>query len=113
MTQEELYRIYYQWTGKLHNWTASELELELDCEYFPDQYLFKVYAGSAENYLTASGLPGFSRSWGERSEEIRLLRPDDNPTQADLDQLFKQICLAAARVLGVKIAKGRLKSGTS
>lgn len=109
MTAEELYRIYYQWTGKLHNWTASELEQNLDCEYFPDQYLFKVYSGGVEERMTLSGIPGFSRPEGEREESIRLLRPEDNPSQEDLDRLFKAICLAAARVLGIRVARVRLK----
>lgn len=109
MTDRELYDVYSKWTGDLHFLMVKELDQHLDCEYIPDRYEFKVYSGFAEEFSTSSGIPGLSRPPGERSETIKLLRPEDNPTKGDLDQLFKDICLAAARVLGISIAKARLK----
>jgi hypothetical protein len=111
MTKEHLYNIYSRWTGDLHFLMVKELDLHLDCEYLPDQYEFKVYSGFAEEFSTTSGIPGLSRPRYEDSETIKLLRPEDNPSQEQLDYLFKTICLAAARVLGIKIRRKGLGNG--
>ena len=111
MTETELYQIYSRWTGELHFWCVRELNAHLDCEYFPDTFEFKVYSGYAEEYSTASGIPGLSRPPGERSETIKLLRPEQNPNKVDLENLFKSICLAAARVLGVRLERKALETG--
>ena len=110
MTQEELYEIYSEWTGALHFWCLRQLGEHLDCEYFPNSYQFKVYSGWAEEQLAGFGVtvPGLSRPPDERSETIKLLRPEDNPTQEDIRQLFRTICLAAARVLKVEIGRALL-----
>lgn len=109
MTAEELYDVYSRWTGELHFYAVRELDRHLDCEYFPDKYEFKVYSGFVEEFTTNSGIPGLSRPEGERSETIKLLRPEDNPGRKELDNLFKSICLAAARVLKVKVARVELQ----
>ena len=108
MSAEELYEIYSKWTGALHFWTLHQLGEHLDCEYFPDSYQFKVYSGYVEEYTTLTGIPGLSRPEGERSETIQLLCPEDYPTEEDIRQLFRTICLAAARVLKVDIAQALL-----
>lgn len=110
MTDRELYDVYSKWTGELHFWCVRELDRHLDVEYIPQEYLFKVYSGWAEEYSTTSGIPGLSRPLGERSETIALLRPRDNPSREELAELFKQICLAAARVLQLKIGRTQLKN---
>lgn len=107
-TEQHLYQIYSKWTGELHFWTVQKLGLHLDCEYFPNEYLFKVYSGFAEEFSTTSGIPGLSRPPHELSETIRLLRPEDHPTRQQIGELFKQICLAAARVLEIDISKTKL-----
>lgn len=108
MTKEELYDVYSRWTGELHFFAVRDLGAHLDCEYFPDQYEFKVYSGFVEEYTTNSGIPGLARPPGERFETIKLLRPEDNPGKRELDNLFKAICLAAARVLNVKVGRAEL-----
>lgn len=109
MTERDLYETYSRWTGELHFYAVRELGAHLDCEFFPDQYEFKVYSGFVEEYTTNSGIPGLARPPGERSETVKLLRPENNPTKADLDQLFRTICLAAARVMKVKVARAELQ----
>jgi hypothetical protein len=108
MTEQELYQIYSKWTGTLHYWVIRELDTHLDCEYFPASYEFKVYSGFAEEYTTNSGIPGLARPEGETSKTIKLLRPEDNPSEEQLRQLFRTICLAAARVLKVKVGRALL-----
>ncbi len=107
-TAQELYQIYSGWTGTLHFWVIRELGTHLDCEYFPDSYQFKLYSGFVEESTSSSGIPGLSRPEGERSETIRLLRPEDRPAPEDLDNLFKEICLAAARVLEIRVGRKAL-----
>ena len=107
MTEAELYDIYSKWTGELHFFVIRNLGEHLDCEYFPSDYQFKVYSGWVEEYST-NAIPGLSRPPGERSETIQLLRPEDNPSQEDLRQLFRTICLAAARVLKLEIGRALL-----
>jgi hypothetical protein len=111
-TERELYDIYSKWTGELHFFAVRDLRSHLDCEYFPNDYQFKVYSGYAEEFTTSGGIPGLSRPQGECSETIRLLRPLDNPSQEDLDLLFKQICLAAARVLKIKVGRKLLRESS-
>lgn len=112
MTQAELYDIYSKWTGELHFYILRELDRHIDAEFFPDLYQFRIYSGFVEEYTTATGIPGLARPQGERSETIELLQPGDNPTQEDLDLLFKFICLAAARVLKLKVGKKLLRDSS-
>ena len=112
MRGTELYEIYAKWTGELHFWCLRELDRHIDAEFFPGEYQFKVYSGWAqEDRIGGIGMtvPGLSRPDEERSETIQLLKPEDNPSEADLRALFKTICLAAARVLEVRIARAELQ----
>jgi hypothetical protein len=109
MTETELYEIYAKWTGELHFWCVRELDRHIDVEFFPSAYEFKLYSGYAEEYSTSSGIPGLQRPPGERTETVRLLRPEQSPTQKQLETLFKDICLAAARVLDVRVGRARLE----
>lgn len=111
MTQKELYAIYAKWTGTLHFYCVRELDRHIDCEYLPDTYQFKLYSGFAEeSYGT---VPGLTRPPGERSETVKLYRPEDHPTYEQLDELFRQICLAAARVLRVQLGRKELRDQDS
>lgn len=114
MTKEELYRIYYRWTGQLHELVATQLGEHCDVEYFPEDYVMKVYSGEAQErpILQFQTVPGLSRPRGEKRETIRLPRPEDNPSQEDLDSTFKAICFAVARVLDIKLAQLGLPAGT-
>lgn len=111
MTAEELYKVYSQWTGQLHFWVERRLGRHIDCEYFPDSYQFAVYAGRAEMDISQSGIMNLVRPRAEKSLTLDLPKPEDDPTQADLDRVFRQICFAAARVLELDL--GNLQLGES
>jgi hypothetical protein len=112
MTAQELYKVYAAWSGQLHFYVRKELGAHIDCEFFPSDYLFKLYGGHAEdaplqvwNFQT---VPGFQRPPGEARATVKLPRPEDNPSAADLDRVFRDLCLAAARVLAVDVSKAKL-----
>jgi hypothetical protein len=108
MTEQELYVIYYRWTGTLHRLVAEQLNEHCDIEFFPDDYLMKVYSGSAqENEIFGQfhTVPGLSRPHGEAQAVIKLPRPEQNPSQKDLDKTFRALCLAVARVLGIRLSR--------
>jgi Lar family restriction alleviation protein len=107
MTSEELYQVYASWTGRLHHW-LGQLGRHVDCEYFPETYEFRIYSGRAEIDISQSGLVGLVRPHSERFSTITLPKPQDHPTQYDLDQAFRQICFAAARVLEIDLGKLQL-----
>jgi hypothetical protein len=103
---QELYAVYAKWTGQLHAWMAK-LGHYIDCEYFPDSYQFKLYSGAAralptrftEDLMPLSTVPNLRRPQGERSVTVQLPLPQDDPSQETLDRAFRDLCLAAARVL--------------
>ena len=105
---KELYSIYADWTGDLHAWVWHRLKRQIDCEYFPDSYEFKLYSGGAEHEISVSGVPHWLRPEGEKSVTVQLPRPDADPTQDELDQAFRELCLAAARVLEIDVSKAKL-----
>jgi hypothetical protein len=111
VTEPELYDIYSRWTGELHFFTVRDLGQHVDCEYFPAASEFKVYSGYALDSSFSGTVPSLGRPLGERSETIKLLKPEDNPSRSDLDALFKMICLAAARVLRIKPKRPGLTTG--
>jgi hypothetical protein len=113
MTPEEarLYNIYAGWTGQLHAWLRT-IGKDVDAEYFPDSYEFRIYSGRAEVNISQSGLVGLVRPHSERYLTLALPKPQDHPTQADLDDAFRQICFAAARVLEVDLGKLQLEGET-
>lgn len=118
---QELYQIYAKWTGQLHSWVDSRLGRHIDCEYFPDKYEFKVYSGWAGKGpleivgggIGISTVPNLQRPTGERSATIVLPRPENDPTQAELDNVFRALCLAAAQVLELDLGKPRLPDSPS
>jgi hypothetical protein len=110
MTAQELYRTYAAWTGQLHYYAVKHLGRHIDCEYNPDSYEFQVFSGHAEDAPVGAfqTVPAFVRPPGEERAIIRLPRPEENPSSEQLDEAFRQICLAAARVLGVDLDKPKL-----
>ena len=96
---ERLYRIYSTWSGGLHHWCATRLGRHVDAEFFPLTWKFKVYSGNAQEELSLSGLPGLTRPKDELSFTLQLPKPEDEPTDSDLDKTFKNICLATAKML--------------
>lgn len=113
MTAEELYRTYAAWSGQLHFYCVKELGRHVDVEYFPSDYFFRVYSGHGEDQVMTTGLfgttvPGLRRPEGERSALVRVPRPEANPSQEDLQEAFRALCLAAARVLEADLGKERL-----
>lgn len=107
MTSAQLYNIYAKWTGQLHAWLRT-IGKDVDAEYFPDSYEFRIYSGRAEIDISQSGLVSLVRPHSERVATLALPKPQDDPTQADLDEAFRQICLAAARVLDIELGKLQL-----
>jgi hypothetical protein len=108
MTGDELYRTYYKWTAQLHRMVADHLGEHVDVEYFPDDWVIKVYSGWAVEFpvgMPLTTVPGYRRPDGEGTETIRLPRPEDNPTQGDLDNTFRKLCVAVAHVLGITLAQ--------
>jgi hypothetical protein len=107
MNSEELYQTYAGWTARLHHWLGQRGR-HVDCEYFPDTYEFRIYSGHAEIDISQSGLVGLVRPHSERFLTIALPKPQDHPTQRVLDDAFRQICFAAARVLEIDLGKLQL-----
>lgn len=107
MTAQDLQDLYYSWTGKLHFYLVKELGRHADVEYFPNQYVFRIYSGHLESIL---GTVRFGRPEGERSATVQVPRPEQNPSQAELDEAFRALCVAAARVLEIDVGKKRLSA---
>jgi hypothetical protein len=117
---KELYKIYADWTGQLHHWVQTKVGRHIDCEYFPDSYQFKLYSGWAraqdtEFALTDKGLlplstvPNLTRPRGENWILINLPKPEEDPSQAELDEAFRGLCLAAARLLEIDLKRPQLE----
>jgi hypothetical protein len=117
---KELYKIYADWTGHLHHWVQTKLGLHIDCEYFPDSYQFKLYSGWAkpiptsfaikeDSVLPISTVPNLTRPRGENSILIQLPKPGEDPSQAELDEAFRGLCLAAARLLEIDLKRPQLE----
>jgi hypothetical protein len=112
MTAEDLYRIYAAWSGQLHYYCVKELGRHVDVEFFPSDYFFQVYSGRGEDaQMTGwfgTTVPALTRPPDEKSAKVPVPRPEANPSQADLDEAFRALCLAAARVLEADLGKERL-----
>lgn len=107
---EKLYNTYAAWTGKLHSFCQTELGQDLDVEFFPGEWEMRLYpGGSLDLEISNSGIPGLVRPPDARP--FRLPRPENDPTQAELDQAFRGLCYAAALVLKIDLAKGKLGDG--
>jgi hypothetical protein len=110
---DRLYQIYASWTIQLHSYVGRVLGRHIDCEFFPEQYIFKLYGGQGEvglmDVYAFHTTPGITRPQGERTETVALPRPAEHPTKERLDQVFRELCLAAARVLEITLEKPRLE----
>jgi hypothetical protein len=110
MTSQELYKTYAAWSGQVHYYCVKHLGRHIDCEYDPDRYEFRVFSGHAEDAPMGAfqTVPTLVRPSGEERAVIRLPKPEENPSSEQLDEVFRQICLAAARVLNVNLDKPKL-----
>jgi hypothetical protein len=112
MTSQELYKTYAAWTGQLHYYAVKHLGRHIDCEYNPDSYEFCIFSGHAEDAPLSvwafHTVPTLVRPPGEARAVIRLPKPEENPSSEQLDEVFRQLCLAAARVLSVDLGKLKL-----
>jgi hypothetical protein len=114
---KELYKVYADWTGQLHHWVQTRLGRHIDCEYLPDSYQFKIYSGWAEaeptsftaDLIPLSTVPNLIRPKGEAQVTVQLPRPEADPSQADLDAKFRQLCLATARLLEIDLKRPQLE----
>lgn len=107
----ELYKVYAAWSGQLHFWVERQLERHIDCEFCPaPDWLFKIYSGQAE-IDPGWRVANLTRPPHERSDTIRLPRPEEDPTREELDETFRAICLAAARLLRIDVSGAQLTSG--
>lgn len=105
---ERLYKIYASWSGGLHHWCATRLGVHVDAEFFPIDWKFKVYSGNAEVDVSLFGVPNMVRPAGELSFTMQLPTPDKAPTDQELDQTFKHICLATAKMLELDLGVKKL-----
>lgn len=112
MTEDEakLWNTYGTWTAMLNRWTAVHLGRHIDVEFVPDQWVMRLYSGYAQARNMSFGItvPGLERPPHEAAFTMKLPRFEDHPTQADLDEAFRQLCLGAARVLNIDLGKPKL-----
>jgi hypothetical protein len=103
LNEQELYKVYATWSGQLHFWVLSQFHRHIDCEFLPFEYKFQIHDRPAEVHVSSSGIPHLARPEG-RSISIRLPRPEEDPSKAELDEIFRVICLAAARVMEIDVS---------
>jgi hypothetical protein len=112
MTADDLYKIYAKWSGELHYYCIKHLGRHVDVEYFPSDYFFNVYSGRGQDaQMTGwfgTTVPAMIRPLGERHARVAVPRPEANPSEAELQEAFRALCLAAARVLEADLGKERL-----
>jgi hypothetical protein len=117
MTAEELYRTYAAWSGQLHHYCMKHLGRHVDVEYFPSDYFFNLYSGRGEDaQMTGwfgTTVPALVRPPDELRIRVDVPRPEANPSEADLQEAFRQLCLAAARVLEADLGKERLPESSA
>lgn len=107
---ERLYNLYAGWTGQLHHYCTTQLGQDLDVEFFPADWEMRLYAGGTLDVeISQCGIPGIVRPADARP--FRLPRPENDPSQEELDQAFRGLCYAAALVLKIDLAKGKLSHG--
>jgi len=113
MTTEEqrLYDTYANWTSLLHFWVKQQLgEPHLNAEFLPaPNWEMRIFAGPIDDGMIGQGhtVPSISRPAGGRT--VPLPRPEQHPTQEQLDNAFRTLCLAAAQVLQIDVSKAKLK----
>jgi hypothetical protein len=103
-----LYNLYSRWTSDLHQWCWTKLGRHVDAEFFPIDWKFRVYSGRAEAEVSLFGVPHIVRPQGEKSFTLKLPTPEEEPDQERLNQCFRNICLATARVLEIELGVARL-----
>jgi hypothetical protein len=108
VTEQELYDEYAKWTGLLHFWMLKHGGRHIDVEFFPaPHWVIKLYSGRAEDTIMTgwygTTVPSFSRPEEETRAVVNLPRPEAEPTRAELDETFREICLTAARVLEIDL----------
>lgn len=110
MTEQDLQNLYGRWTGQLNVWTAKRLGRHIDCQFFAQDWTFRLYSGYAQagDIYAFHTVPRVVRPAGERAEMIQLPRPADNPSPEELDRIFQRLCFAAARVLEIDLGKPKL-----
>lgn len=107
---ERLYNTYAAWTGQLHSFCQRELGQDLDVEFFPADWEMRLYApGTLDINISQCGIPGLVRPANARP--FRLPRPENDPTQEELDMAFRGLCYAAAVVLKIDLGKAKLVDG--
>jgi hypothetical protein len=118
MTSEEqrLYDTYASWTGSLHHYCVKFLGAPLNVEFFPSPHWhMKMWPGPLEEVQPMMGagvmLSSVPRIYRPEADAFPLPRPEENPTQEELDETFRHLCLAAAEVLKIDLGKRRLGHG--
>lgn len=115
MTEDEakLWNTYGTWTAMLNRWTAAKLGRHIDVEFDPTQWVIRLYSGYAQERNMSWGItvPGLQRPPHEAGFTLKLPRIEDHPTGEDLDEAFRQLCLGAARILGIKLGRALLTEG--
>lgn len=99
---------YCQWSFKLHKW-LFERGYAMNLQYFPSpDWKMRLFPGLAAFSVSMAGIPTLEPG---RHEDILLPRPEQNPSQEDLDETFRQLCLSAARLLEIDLRNAKLDRG--
>lgn len=112
MKADEIDRQYCRWSNKLHLWVTERTGRPLSVQYFPlwqNEPKMRLFKGEPQYQISGSGMPQLLPPSGVYVD-FPLPRPQDNPTQQILDETFKQLCLAAARLLEIDLGKPKLVS---
>lgn len=108
---QRLYDTYAAWTGQLHHYCERELRQSLDVEFFPDEWVMRLYPpNSLDVEISRSGIPGLVRP--AEACVFRLLKPEADPSPEELEQSFRALCYAAALVLKIDLGKAKLGDGS-
>jgi hypothetical protein len=109
-----LRRIYGNWSRNLHEWCLSQLGRRVDSfvHFGNPDWKFSVYSGRAEIEISDAGIPHYIRPPGERSYTINLPRGRDNPTEEQINEIFRNICMGAARVMQIDLGRAQLNRET-
>jgi hypothetical protein len=107
---QQLDSIYCHWTGDLHRWVNDYLGAKINAQYFPaPDWKMKIWAGEVDFVFGSSGVFRIDEPPGTIT--LGLPRPEREPTQADLDGIFRALCISAARALGISPRQFKLPAG--
>jgi hypothetical protein len=113
MTAQELDKIYCRWTWDLHTWVLAYLGRYISARYYPPpDWKMELFTGIPQEHVSSGGIPRLEPPEGAEVASFKLPRPEHQPTQADVDKAFRGLCLAAALLLHVDIAKTKLANGS-